>query len=407
MSAARSASLCALWLVFACTDGKDTGDDGNNDTSDPGGPQTFTFKQNVSADVYEAAVAPEAIEAHQVSSMLLASAAVVAADDKVQDRLNTDGGGDIQPSFRGALDCWTRPEFPMFSFSIDYTNCGNYQMSGGVFVNDHPSGPLLFEFEAFKITDREIGGVLALDTTDAYPSPLYWTAYNTEGDDPEPGNDVKIGVKLDSELYGVSYWGGASVDFINQEWSMWGVATMGPEEAPIEVVHGWEYVEDAEAEDPTSGNVMKSSLNWLECRCPQSGTMSLEMPLQFSSVRIDIDDLEDVPDVIDDPEMDIEVNFELSGRGVMTATGCGSYDVDYRPQTETVEIPISKDQLTGAISFQCATLAINDEQRCDALLAAAGNLPGDLLVSVSQEAATATALAAVEQDFDTAWCQTQ
>jgi hypothetical protein len=406
MSAARSASLCALWLFVACNDGKETGDDGGPDTSDPGGPQTFTFKQNVSADVYEAAVSPDAIAAHQVSSMLLASAALVAADDKVQDRLNTDGGGDALPSFRGALDCWTRPDYPMFSFSIDYTPClSTYQMSGGVFVNDHPSGPLLFEFGAFTIVDREIGGVLALDTTDAFAEPLYWTAYNTEGDDPEPENDVKIGVKLDDVLYGVSYWGGASVDFINQEWSMWGVATIGPEEAPIEVIHGGETAEDVGPADPPGANVLKSSLNWLECRCPQSGITSLPMPLLFSSVRIDIDDLEDVPDVIDDPEMDIEVDFELSGQGVLTHTGCGSYDVNY--QTQTVEIPISKDQLTGAISFQCATLAINDEQRCEALLAAANNLSGDLLVEVSQEAATTTALAAVEQDFDTSWCQVQ
>jgi hypothetical protein len=186
---------------------------------------------------------------------------------------------------------------------------------------------------------------------------------------------------------------------------MWGVATMGPEEAPIEVVHGWSSPEEAEYDDPSTASVMKSSLNWLECRCPQSGITSLEMPLLFSSVNIDIDDLEDVPDVVDDPSMDIEVDFELSGRGVMTHTGCGSYDVDY--QTQTVEIPISKEQLTGAISFQCATLAINDEQRCNALLAAANQLDGDLLVQVTQEAATTTALAAVEQDFDTAWCQTQ
>lgn len=399
----RIALRTALALSFASCEGDKDPSDGNpNDTSDPSGPQSFTFNETIAADAYTADIAPEALAAHQVSSVLLASAAIVSADEKVQDRLNVDGGGP-PPAFRAAaLDCWSRPEFPMFSFSIDYTPCSTYQMGGGVFINDHPSGPLLYEFEAFKITDREIGGVLAFDTREAYPSPLFWQAYNTEGSDPGLDNPVQIGVKLDNELYGVSYSGGAAIDFAAQEWSMWGVMTVGIDGNPFTVVHGASSPDDISPDEPTGADVLKSSLNWLECRCPQSGISSLDMPLVFTSVTVDIDKLEDVPDVIDDPEMEIEVDFTMPGRGVLTHTGCGIYDVEY--EAETALIPVTREKLAGAISFQCATLAIDDEQRCDALLAAAGRMSGDLMIEVTAESATLSALAAVEADFDTAWC---
>ena len=403
-----------LFVALAGCKG-DNGDDPDADTdTGDGGPASFEFRSSVTAVEYAALVAPEAIAAHRASSMMLASTAIVVADEKVQDRLNTDGAGSSETerggdAWRpGALDCWVRPQFPMFSFTIDYTPCEDtYFMSGGVFVNDHPSGPLLFEYNNFQIqgpgTLREIGGVLALDTRGAFPEPLYWEIYNTDSDNPAPDNLVPLGIEIDRVLYGVSYTGGASVDFLNQQWSMWGVATIGPEENPYTVVHGGRVPEDVSPDDPSGADVLKTPLNWLECRCPTSGVSALDMPLEIATVTVDIDDLEAEPDDIDDPTMAIPVNFELSGQAVLTAKGCGEYDVEY--QTQDVAIPVTRDQLVGALSFQCATFAVEGELRCQAMVAAANQLEGDLTIEVRPEDATATALDAVEQDFDTSWCK--
>lgn len=403
------ALLCALaplWIALGsgCPHKDDTSDK-PTDTAGPPGPAFFVFNPSVAATGYAATVAPEAIDVHRASSMLLASTGVVVADEKVQDRLTVDGAGGVD--FRAnALRCWERPEFPMFSFSIDYTGCSAYNMAGGVFVTDHASGPLLFVFEDFNIakgsTDRTVGGTLALDTRGAYPQPLYWQAYNTDQSNPSLDNPVQIGVDIDRSLHGLSYSGGMSIDYDQQEWSTWGIATIGVGEDALTVVHGGRLPDDVAPDEPSGADVLKTPLNWLSCRCPTSGIEALDMPLEFTSVTVDVDDLEDVPDDIDDPEMSIPVSFELFGQGVLTHTGCGAYDVEY--QTQAVEIPLSVDQLVGSVSYLCATFAVPDQQRCAAMVAAAANLGGDLKVQISQEDATATALAAVQADFDTSWC---
>lgn len=395
------ALLLALSALSACN-GDGDGDDGGTDTGTVEPPPSFEFKSSVAARSYEAEISEDTLAAQRVSNMLLASAAVVVADQKVQDRLNTDGGGG-SPFRAAVLDCWARPEFPMFSFAIDYTNCSTYQMGGGVFVNDHPSGPLLLEFQNFRISEREIGGVLGLDTRDAYPAPLYWQAYDTNAENPGLDNRVQIGVTVDRSAYGVTYDGGASVDFLNQQWSMWGVATITGGETEMTVVHGAADAAGVSPAGPTGDDVLKSSLNWLECRCPQSGISSYDMPLNFQVVTIDIDDLEVEPDDIDDPDMEIPFDFDVQGRAVLTHTGCGEYDVDY--QTDAAVIPLPIDRLVGAISFQCDTLAIPDRQRCQAMVQAASRLGSDLLIEVGVDAVTATAAASVERDFDTTWCR--
>jgi hypothetical protein len=390
--------------LVACNGDKDNKPDGNTETGGPTGPLHFTFLDRIPAEEYDSEIAPEALRAHQVSTMVLSAPAVVAADESVQDRLNTDGGGGAVLDLRAAAGaCWYREPFPMFSFPIDYTNCSNYDMGGGVFVNDHPSGPLLFEFENFQIKEREIGGVYALDVQGAYPEPLYWQAYNTDVTNPGVDNPVQLGVMVDGESFGVSYSGGASVDFVTQEWATWGVMTIDGGTEPIQVVHGAATAAEVAPDEPTGTDVMKSSLNWLSCRCPTSGIQAQDLPLHFTSVTIDIDTLEDVPDTIDDPSFEIEVDYDLPGRAVLTHTGCGTYGVDYTSELGEVEVDV--DKIIGAISFQCATLAIDDEERCAALLDAANRLQ-TLTVEVTPDLAQETAIAAVEGEFDgPAWCQ--
>jgi hypothetical protein len=390
----------ALAVLVACNgDGnKDNTDD--TDTGGTSGPPSFEFRTDVPAKEYVAEIDPAAIQAHQAVSMLTAATGVVVADEKVQDRLNTNGGGSL---LRQYLECWSRPEFPMFSFAIDYSNCGAYQMGGGVFVNDHPSGPLLFEFSNFAIQERQIGGVLALDTRDAFPSPLYWQAYDTDADSPGPDNRVQMGVQLDGQLKGLSLDGGASVDFLNQQWAMWGVATLSGD-PPLTVVLGGTDPADVAPDDPPGADSLKASLNWLECRCPTEGVSAYDMPLLLTQVVLDIDDLESEPDDVDDPDLEIPVAVEVQGRSVLEHTGCGEYDVSY--SSEAATIPIPKDQIIGRISFACDTLTIDDPERCQALIRAAVAIEGETLdVQITQEDLDATAREAVDRDFDTTWCR--
>ncbi|MEZ4237673.1 MAG: hypothetical protein R3F59_16300 [Myxococcota bacterium] len=398
-------ALAIITAATACNGDKDgTSQPTDSGTSDQ--PIVFELKSSTTATSFEAGVVPLALQAHQVSSMLVASTALVVADEKVQDRLNTDGGGDLRRA--APLRCWNRPDYPMFSFTLDYTGCAGYGISGGVFVNDHPAGPLLFDFNnlAFQPDGqvREIGGVLGLDTIGAYPEPLYWQTYDTDQTEPGPDNRIPVTVSLDGQRFGVSYSGGAAVDFLGQTWSMWGVATItGLNDESLTVVQGARLPEEVAPDEPTGDDVLKSPLNWLECRCPTSGLEALDMPLHFEQVSIDIDDLEVEPDDVDDPVVDVPVDYELAGQGVLTHTGCGEYDVDY--QSEAATIPVPLDQLVGSISFLCSTHVIDDERRCAALIAAAAGIGGDLQVAISPEEAQGIARSAVDSDFDTTWCQ--
>jgi hypothetical protein len=393
-------TLLFAFALSACTD-SDSDDDNPTDGSE--GPAHFEFNDHVPAADFDSSIEENALVAHQVGNMLLSSTAVVVADEKVQDRLNIEGAGG--ESLRAAgLDCWAREPYPMFSFPIDYSTCSTYLMDGGVYVADHPTGPLLFEFQNFQISDRTIGGVLAFDRRGAFADPLYWSTYNTDSDNPGLENRVQIGVTVDDGSFGVTWDGGANVNFLTQEWAMWGVMdfAVGTGET-VEVVYGGLDPADVPADDPPGADVLKSSLNWLECRCPTSGLSSQSLPLHVESVTFDIDALEMEPDEIDDPTIVVETEYDIVGDAVLTWTGCGSWDVAYT--STAASIPISTALLQGQLSFYCETEAIPDDERCSAMVAAASRLPAELMVDITEAEVTASAKAAADNEFDTTWCQ--
>jgi hypothetical protein len=392
----------AFWMpaLLACNGDKTDGTTHSGDTTQ--GPPSFDFVTSVRAKSFDASIAPEVVQAHQASSAFLSAVAVAAADPKVQDRLASNGEGAVGGFRTGSLDCWARPQFPMFSFTLDYTGCDAYGMQGGIFVEDHPSGPLLFSFLDFQVTDRKVGGTVAFDTRDAYPEPMYWQLYGTDGDNPGLDNEVPIGltVKYDSATlsFPSTYSGGANVDFLTQQLSVWGVLTTGPADAPITVVHGGVAPADVPPDDPRDADVLQTPLNWLACRCPTSGTSTYDMPMHFAEVTVDIDDLEVEPDDVDDPDLVIPVDFDLVGTGTLEHTGCGTYDVSYESEEAVIEIQM--EQVLGVLTFACQTLVINDPIRCQALIDATRELEV-LEVQVSKPDASATAAAAVAAEFDT------
>jgi hypothetical protein len=391
--------FCWLVALVACADGTTGDGDTIIDGTGVARPPVFNFVDSTPAVAFDAGVSEESLAAHQISTMLLSSTSIVVADEKVQDRLNTDGGGGYLRA--AAIQCWERPAFPMFSFTLNYTGCANYLIGGSVYVNDHPSGPLLFEYSDFAIAERTLGGVLAFDTQGAYPDPLYWQIYNTAAENPGLDNLVPIGVNLGGQPYGVGYSGGAAVSFIEREWAMWGVMTLGVGKEAIQVVHGATDPDDVAPDEPTGVDVLSSSLDWLNCRCPTSGVQSQDLTVQFAQVSIDLDDLEDVPDGIDDPAIDVNVEYEVPGNLILEHTGCGTYDVDFT--SEPVNIPLTSEQLEGAISFKCSTFEIADEGRCNAFLSAASR-SGGVEIAVSAQDMLNTATDVVTGDFDTNWC---
>jgi hypothetical protein len=392
-------TLLFAFALSACSD-SDSEDDGPTDGDD--GPAHFEFNEHVPASDFESSIEENALTAHQVGNMLLSSTAIVVADEKVQDRLNIEGaGGDT--SRAAGLDCWAREPYPMFSFPIDYSTCSAYLMDGGVYVADHPTGPLLFEFQNFQISDRTIGGVFAFDRRGAFADPLYWSTYNTDSDNPGLENPVQIGVNLDNGSFGLSWIGGANVNFLTQEWAMWGTMDFAVGTETVQVVYGGLVPADVPADDPPGADVLKSSLNWLECRCPTSGLSAQSMPLHVESVTFDIDALEVEPDEVDDPTIVVETEYDIVGDAVLTWTGCGSWDVAYT--TTAASIPVSTALLQGQLSFYCETEAIPDDERCAAMVAAASRLPAELFVDITEAEVTASAEAAADNEFDTTWCQ--
>jgi len=368
------------------------------------GPPTFAFKSSVPAAEYIAEVEPRSLEAHRATNMLAASVGVVMADVNVQDQLNINGGGTPLPPPAAAVNCWVTPEHPQFSFEISYENCSaSFQMDGGVFINNHPSGPLLFEFSDFTIQDRKMGGVLAFDTRSAFPSPLYWQIYGTDADGPGLDELVQLGINVDGQLSGLAIDGGANIDFTSKRWSLWGTGVVAGD-PEITVIMGGTEPLDVPADDPPGASAISGSLDWLECRCPTQGVTTLDMPLNISAVFIDIDDLEDTPDDFDDIELEVPVNVTVDGIGELTPTACGAYDVVYNTQATTIPVPV--DQIVARISFACDTLAIDDPERCQALIRAAADLDSDTFnIEISQEDLNETARAAVAADFDTTWCE--
>ncbi len=400
------ATVMPFFLVLgaaACS-----GDDGPNPGTGPtsgtkNGPK-FAYKAETGARGYQAALTPDTIAAHQMSNMFLASVAVVSADEKAMDRLITDGGAEGVDVPTGEFECWERPEFPMWSFDLNFESCEpqGYEMGGGVSIEDHPSGPLLYSFNSFSIEGRTLGGTFALDTREGVDDALFWGSYNTDRTNPGIGNEVQLGVGVDGATSGASWIGGSSIDFASRTWSMWGALTLRPEKREFTILHGGRTEADVAPDSPSS-DVVRNSLNWQECRCPTGGLSTYELDLRFDTLTLDLDDLEVDPDDIDEPTIDIPVDHIVTGTATIEYTGCGEQQITYDVGGTTIEV--SNDVVVAATSFLCDTAEIADTERCLAIAGALREV-GSFQVTIPEADVLATAQAAVDEDFDGPWCLT-
>ncbi|MEN0065018.1 MAG: hypothetical protein AAGA48_22940 [Myxococcota bacterium] len=396
-----------LLLLPACSGDPNPDDDRGTDTGEPA--LFFTFKSQLRAADIVADISEPAVEAHQASNMVLATTRLLAGDVNVQNELRAFGQGEEEIEERGAFQCWEGPFRPRFSFTLSFGSaCSQFDLEGAARIERHPTQQLLYTYQNFKINDREIGGTLGINTVGAFDEPFFFVMYDTDADnpgrDPKENQRVPLGVKLSSfsQPVGVTFDGGSAVNFVNQTWSVWGTSQLSGKE-PITVVHGAASPEGVAPDAPTGANVLRSSLDWLECRCPTQGLASQDMPLIVTDVVIDIDELEESPDSIDDPELTVPAELRIDGRGILNYTGCGEYELSY--EAEPLTVTLDKQLMFAELQFLCDTRTINDPARCTALQQALLRNSEDFVVEITGEDLLNTANDAAARQLDTTWCR--
>ncbi len=390
-------------LLTACSG--DASDDGPGpggvDTAPP--PLSFDFVSQVPVTSLTSEISEAAVKAHQATNLLLSAQRLIVADEKVQDELRSFGGAGEVP--RGAFQCWTRPQFPQWTFTLTFGDaCGQFDIEGAAGIRRHPQQQLLFNFQNFAIQGREMSGTLGLDTLGrAEDVPFSFVVYDTEPNDPGLDARTEVGVTLGPGIRsGITFDGGAAVSFSNQTWSVWGTSKISGDDEQITVVHGARSAAEVAPDDPPGSDVIRSSLDWLECRCPTSGVTSQEMPLVITEATIDIDDLEVEPDNIDDPTLTVPVDARVDGRGILTHVGCGEYEVEY--EGEPLQITLDKQLVFAELQFACDTRTIDDPARCTAFQQALLRNSEDLVVDVTARDLLRTARNNVVLQLDTNWC---
>jgi hypothetical protein len=373
----------------------------DTDSTIPAIPTVF----NASAPASEvgASISDDVVEAQQTFNALISAMSMIAADSEVQARLVIDNG-DQSGSARAYMpQCWERPSPARSQFVINFDPCNlNYNVRGGVEVNDHPSGPVLFNFLNMAVNDREINGVFALDRIPSIP--LAWQSYDTDTFSPGLDNRVPIGVDIEGNASGIRFDGGNSLNFgLGQEFGWWGVAQIQSLDATTEIYYGGTTPEAIQPTQPPGITSVKTSLSWMSCRCPVGGTVHYpELDLTINEFSFDLDDLKVEDDTFDDPVLIVESTSLIEGSATLYPTGCGTYTVDYST-TGTATTTVDADLLVAQISFQCEALFIEDAAHCDALIEAAREV-GSVEIMVSDEQIQAAALAEINARFDTEYC---
>ena len=117
---------------------------------------------------------------------------------------------------------------------------------------------------------REMGGSFAFDRAGAYPDPHVLVAYTTPATRTRaPTNRVQLGVNVDVVPKGLTYDGGASINFQCPERWTSGERPRLSGDPPITVVHGAEA--GGRRRSRTSLRAVDSMslpLDWTQCRCP-------------------------------------------------------------------------------------------------------------------------------------------
>ena len=380
-------------FVVGCGSG-DGGKDGDTD-SDAVVVEIpeFTFNTAVNAGSIEGEVGADALDHHRVLNTVMSAIQVVLAEDQVVARLQVDNGS------RRMDKCWNAPPVAQTNFVIDYNGCEDDGMTGGVYVDDTPQGPVVFEFLNFTFDDsRTLTGAVALDSSTADGN-LEWALYDTVANAPSPNTPSPVGVAIDGTAFSFGIVGGADLDLQFNTIAQWGVVSVGTLGGQGTVLAG-----GTDAADLQSSNKPSASMSgaWASCRCPYIGTQVYDFDLVISEVTIDLDKLDTEDDDFDDPDMSFLKDVTVEGSAEVSTVACGEYEVVFTPASEPTVV-VTGPEIRAEIGRLC-DIALIEETKCLGFLNAAEDV-GELIVTIGNAKMQAAAEDTVRTQFDGGFCR--
>ena len=287
--------------------------------------------------------------------------ALMLADLAVQDLL---GGLGVTPS----NPCWSRPSFPRWTFTLDYTGCAKIGATGAAVATNHANGLQTLSPDALTLEGRIVSGTLGFDLQTTHAAGHTYAAFGTSEASPSTTQLASIGVSVDGTPYDVDLDGTLDLDITNADARWWGTATVSTKPVTSWTIGGLKATDGVPLSD------------WDQCRCSQQGGMAASAPLTATRVVLDIDDFEVKPDLIDDPELTIDVDVTIDGTVALQSTGCGSVDTTFTTTAKTMSI--DGVDVASAMAAWCAKPPKGFKERCPALVHAAQTLPNEVSVSV-------------------------
>lgn len=383
--------------LLGCKD-KD-GDGGNTDTGPTSAlPPPAAFLTSAVANDMDGVVDDATVTNQALANTWTGTLQVLLSDAEVQNRLGIHTGAGLRsaPTF-----CWDRPSPALSEFTINYDFCASSTgLSGGIRVEDHPAGPLLFHFLDFTLGERSMGGVLGMD----FVTFNQWYLYETDSFSPGPDNRVPITFTIDGLQNATSLDGGMVMEGpLAAAFHTWAVAeVITIDSVTHELVLGGTSTALDPFVQPPEGTDHDSTCDWESCRCTTSGTNTFFGALALTEVRVDLDDLQDGDDGFDDPELEFPASQTVDGTYVVTTTGCGKYDATFTAN-ETVIFTVNGVALESEIQQQCELLVIEDPRHCDALVATARASTG-ISLALDADKLSKAGQRAVRDSFDDVWC---
>lgn len=386
-------ALIAAVFVAAC--GKGNGKGGDTSTGVPEIPEIH-FGDRVSASSIAGELSSETELAQKAVNTTLGAVGLAFADESVRGKMlgHVDGNRSSH--------CWNGPLFPLSTFTLDYTPCEDAGIRGGMIFNEDPLGPVSMNFQGLTFSEtRTMSGAMGFDATGAGLS--RWTLYDTVHDQPIPANRSPFSLELDGRQGSLVYDGGAFMRSVNQNTAMWGVLQYTPYGgAATEILVGGS---DATALRGPSEPAEPASLSfgYLTCRCPTAGLLVMDVAIDVSELRFDLDDLKLEDDGVDDPEVKVDATSVASGATEIRYVDCGAYEATFTGDT-TLEVSLGSTELRAAVQHLCDTAVITDSARCNALLMAADEV-SEVVVEVGTNKIGNAISDEVAVGFDTAYCR--
>jgi hypothetical protein len=386
-------------LLFLAPLGGCGGDEAGSGDSDTGGTlvvvPTIVFKTAVNAQGIEGEVGADALDQHRVVNTVQSAIQLALAEEQVVARLQVDNG-----SVR-SNHCWSAPPVAQTNFTIDYSGCEDDGMTGGIFIDDTPQGPVVIEFLNFTFDDeRTITGAVALDSNGTDDT-LEWALYDTVSSAPSPTSPSPVGVEIDGASFFFGITGGGDLDLQFNSWAQWGVTTVTSLSGEGTVLAGGTVSDDLLGSDKPSQS-MAGPLSWTSCRCPYVGTQVFDFGLDISTVLVDLDKLEEEDDDEDDPEMSFGKDVVVEGMAELTTIGCGDYEVVFTADSEPTVV-VQGAEIRSEIQRLC-DIALLEGPKCQGFLDASDQV-SEITVTIGAAKMQAAAEETVRNDFDTGFCR--